>query len=290
VRTDYDARVPGAATFSQVYYAWAELLLLQKRHWKGPVYSEGPRHFFYAGITDGNYAQDGQYNFIEEPWIVDFDLLRIHPKECNFGMGNLSMFSPAVTLEQRRFYMPNASTEKERDDLIDLFMTATVAFGHAPFLILDYCFDPVKPFGPAYGPKAKVDMKKGLPIAVKSYAMVQPIAARFTQVDVKTIAYFGQDGKWQTSSEAIASGDVARNQIFVEYEDGTCVVANGNRKERLKAVVNGVACDLPPRAYKAWTADGKVRVEISDDGKGGRSYFSDCPEFTFRDGKLTKKR
>jgi hypothetical protein len=265
-------------------------MLLQKKYWEGPVYSEGGRHFFFSGLTDGNYGQDRGYNFTKEPWIVDFDLLRIHPKECNVGMGTLSMFSPGVTPEQIRFYMPNASNDKERDELIDHFLTATVAFGHAPFLILDYCFDPLKPFGLAYGPRAKVDLEKGLPIAVKSYAMVQPIAARYTQVDVKTIAYFGQDGKWQTSSEAIASGGVARNQIFVEYEDGTCVVANGNRKERLKAVVNGVACDLPPRAYKAWTADGKVRVEISDDGKGGRSYFSDCPEFTYRDGKLTKKR
>lgn len=288
-RTDYDARVPGAATMSQTFYAWGELLLLQKKHWEGPVYSEGARHFFYSGLTDGNYAQDRGYNFLAQPWIVDFDLLRIHPKECNFGMGTLSMFSPGVTPEQRRFYMPNATGEKERDELIDLFMTATVAFGHAPFLILDYCFDPLKPFGLAYGPRAKVDLERGLPIALKSYAMIQPIAARYTQADVKTIAYFGADGKPQTSSEAIASGAVGRNQIFVEYKDGTCVVANGNVKDRLVATVKGRRCDLPPRAFKAWTKDGKVRVEISDDAKGNRTYFSDCPEFTFRNGKLTKK-
>ena len=289
-RTDYDARVPGAATFAQTYYAWGELMLLQKKFWEGPVYSEGNKHFFYSGLTDGNYAQDRGYDFLKDPWIVDFDLLKIHPKECNFGMGTLSMFSPGVTPEQRRFYMPNASTDKERDELIDLFMTATVAFGHAPFLILDYCFDPLKPFGLAYGPKAKVDMERGLPIALKSYAMVQPIAARYTQADVKKIAYFGEDGKPQDSSAAIASGAVARNQIFVEYKDGTCVVANGNTKERLVATVNGRRCNLPPRAFKAWTKDGKVRVEISEDAKGNRTYFSDCPEFTYRDGKLVKKQ
>ena len=288
-RTDYDARVPGAATFAQTYYAWGELMLLQKKFWEGPVYSEGARHFFYSGLTDGNYAQDREYDFLKQPWIVDFDLLKIHPKECNFGMGTLSMFSPGKTPEQRRFYMPNASNDKERDELIDLFLTATVAFGHAPFLILDYCFDPMKPFGLAYGPRAKVDLERGLPVALKSYAMVQPIAARYTQADVKSIAYFGADGKQQTSSAAIASGAVSRNQIFVEYKDGTCVVANGNTKERLVATVKGRRCNLPPRAFKAWTKDGKVRVEISDDAKGNRTYFSDCPEFTFRNGKLTKK-
>jgi hypothetical protein len=120
--------------------------------------------------------------------------------------------------------------------------------------------------------------------------MVQPIAARYTQADVKRIAYFGEDGSPQTTSRAIASGAVGRNQIFVEYADGTRVVANGNATERLVAEVDGVRCELPARAFKAWTADGKVRAEISEDAAGVRHYFSDCPEFTYRDGKMTKKR
>ena len=78
-------------------------------------------------------------------------------------------------------------------------------------------------------------------------------------------------------------------RTFVEYADGTCVVANGSTAERLKAVVNGRACSLPPRAFKAWTRDGRVCAEISEGEDGKRHYFSDCPEFTFRDGTLTKK-
>ena len=288
-RTDYDARAPGAATFAQTFYAWGELMLLQKKLWNGPVYSEGGRQFFYSGLTDGNYAQDGGYKFLEQPWIVDFDVLKMHPLECNFGMGTLAMFSPGKTFEEIRRHRPHTPTEKDRDELIDLFLTATVAFGHAPFLVLDYCFSPPKAFGPAYHGPTQIDLEKGLPIALKSYAMVQPIAARYTQSDAKRIAYFDADGKAVTSSAAIASGAVARNQVFVEYADGTCVVANGSQMERLKAKVNGRVCDLPPRAFKAWTKDGKVRVEISEGADGKRHYFSDCPEFTFRDGTLTKK-
>ena len=82
---------------------------------------------------------------------------------------------------------------------------------------------------------------------------------------------------------------MARNQVFVEYDDGTCVVANGSTTERLRAKVNGRECDLPPRAFKAWTNDGKVCAEISEGADGKRHYFSDCPEFTYRDGKLKKK-
>ena len=119
--------------------------------------------------------------------------------------------------------------------------------------------------------------------------MVQPIAAMYTQSEARRIRYFDASGRMLTSSEAIASGDVARNQVFVEYADGTCVVANGSQTERLKAKVNGRVCDLPPRAFKTWTKDGKVRAEISEGADGKRHYFSDCPEFTFRDGTLTKK-
>ena len=288
-RTDYDARAPGAATFAQTFYAWGELMLLQKKFWNGPVYSEGGRQFFYSGLADGNYAQDGGYNFHTQPWIVDFDVLKIHPLECNFGMGTLAMFSPGKTFEEIRRHRPHTPTEKDRDDLVDLFLTATVAFGHAPFLVLDYCFEPSKAFGPAYHGPTKTDLDKGLPIALRSYAMVQPIAARYTQSEARKIRYFDATGKMLTTSAAIASDDVARNQVFVEYADGTCVVANGNGKERLKSKVNGRDCDVPPRAFKAWTRDGKVRVEISEDAKGRRTYFSDCPEFTYKDGKLTKK-
>ncbi len=288
-RTDYDARVPGAATFAQTFYAWGELLLLQKRFWNGPVYSEGGRQFLYSGLSDGNYAQDGGYNFHAQPWIVDFDILKIHPLECNFGMGTLAMFSPGKTKEEIRRHRPHTPTEKARDELVDLFLTATVAFGHAPFLVLDYCFDPPKAFGPAYHGPTRTVMDRGLPVALRSYAMVQPIAARYTQSEARRIRYFDASGRTLTSSEAIASGDVARNQVFVEYADGTCVVANGNVRERLKAMVDGCGCDVPPRAFKAWTRDGSVRAEISEDADGRRTYFSDCPEFTYKDGRLVKK-
>jgi len=288
-RTDYDARVPGAATFTQTFYAWGELMMLQKRYWGGPVYSEGGHHFFMSGLTDGNYAQDRGYDFLTQPWIVDFDVLRIHPLECNFGMGSLAMFSPGQTFEERLRHRPHTPTEKDRDELIDTFLTATVAFGHAPFLVLDYCFVPSKNFGPAYHGPTKMDMANGLPVALKSYAMVQPIAARYTQAEAVRIAYFDADGNALTSSEAIASGAVARNQLLVEYSDGTFVVANGHASDRLCVTVDGQVCRVPPKAFKAWTRDGKVRVEIAEGEDGRRQYVSECPEFSYRDGRLSMK-
>ena len=90
--------------------------------------------------------------------------------------------------------------------------------------------------------------------------------------------------------KAIADGTVGRNQVFVEYKDGTVIVANGNLKERLKTKVENTVIDLPPRAFKGWTQDGKVQAEISEDAVGKRNYFCDCPEFTYKDGNLVKKQ
>lgn len=126
-RVDYDARCPGAGTFSQVFYAWGELLLRQRELLDGPVWSEGGIHFMFAGLADGNYASDYWYDFAKHPWLVDFDLLKIHPLECDFGMGSLSMFSHPYTVEERDFYLPGVP--EGRDRLVDSFIAATLAFG-----------------------------------------------------------------------------------------------------------------------------------------------------------------
>ena len=73
-RVDYDSRVPGAGTFAATFYSYGEIMLHQKQAWKGPVYSEGNHHFYYNGLTDGNYAQDRGYDIPNNPWLVDLDL------------------------------------------------------------------------------------------------------------------------------------------------------------------------------------------------------------------------
>ena len=85
-RCDYDARVPGGGTFAGTFYAYGELLGLQRKFWTGPVYSEGGVHFMYCGLDDGNFAQDQGARLDVNPWLVDFDLLRMHPLANNFGM------------------------------------------------------------------------------------------------------------------------------------------------------------------------------------------------------------
>jgi hypothetical protein len=83
-RVDYDARVPGAATFLQTFNTYGQILLRERQAHKGPVYSEGGNHWWYAGLVDGNYA-NAFPSLGEQPLFVDFDLLKIHPLEMDAG-------------------------------------------------------------------------------------------------------------------------------------------------------------------------------------------------------------
>ncbi len=251
-RTDYDARVPGAGTFMSVFYPYGEIFLLQKQNWQGPTYSEGPHHCFYAGLTDGNYAQDQPYNLFKNQWLLDFDLLKIHEQEVDFGMGNLGMFAPG--------YRPK--TTEEGVALVDRFLAATIAFGHSGYLALDY----------------------GIYHATQSYFMIQQIAARYTQTSVDSIRYIDAEGKLLDTSAALAADAVKRNQVCVKYKDGTVVVANGSNTETLRVDLDGQTIVLPPNGYQAYSTDGVV-VESKLSSRGKRYDYCASPEYIYVDGR-----
>ena len=252
-RTDYDPRVPGAGTFMSVFYPYGEIFLLQKRNWDGPTYSEGPHHCFYAGLTDGNYAQDQPYNMFKNPWLLDFDLLKIHPQEVDFGMGNLGMFAPG--------YAPK--DDSERSAFVDRFLAATLAFGHSGFYAADY----------------------GMWSATRSYYMVQQIASRYTQTEVESIRYFDEEGNELATSDALDMDVVKRSQVCVRYKDGTVVVSNGSTTDDLVATVDGRELKLPPNGYVAWTSDGAIAVESTTSDPGARYDYCESPEYVYIDGR-----
>ncbi len=86
-RVDYDYRVPGAATFRRTLECYGLLLLNEKKSYHGPVYSEGNYHWWYAGLTDGNYG-NAYPRLTETDIFPDFQLLKIHPLEMDAGNVN----------------------------------------------------------------------------------------------------------------------------------------------------------------------------------------------------------
>ena len=233
-RCDYDARVPGAGTFAQTFYSYGELLTLQRKFWNGPVFSEGGCHFMYAGLDDGNFAQDQGARLDVSPWLVDFDLLRIHPLCNNFGMGY-----------PRMFYGKGAEPE-DKALFMDRFLAATIAFGHIGYFMT-----------------GNPDQEE------QGYWMVQPIAAHYAKADVREIRYADADGRFVPTSAAIASGAVGRSQVRTLYADGTLTVVNGDREGRTLAVeVDGQTVRIPANGWYAVSGDRRV-VSASVLGEDG---------------------
>ncbi|MCQ2396497.1 MAG: hypothetical protein MJ106_02230 [Lentisphaeria bacterium] len=253
-RCDFDYRVPGAATFASTFYAYGEIMLIQKRTWNGPVYSEGPHFCFYSGLTDGNYAQDSpNYNLPVDPWLVDFDLRKIHPLECNVGMGAFEHFYQAKMDFVKEIGMVSA---------VDRFLAATVAFGHPGHLF----------------------ERKRVHDTLRGYFMLQQLHSRYTQAEADSIGYVDANGKILDTSEAIATDVFRRSQVVVRYKNGTCVAANGSLTEPMKCVFHGHEIDLPPNGYTGWTEDGEIFV-VSALKNGTRCDYAVTPEYLFIDGR-----
>ena len=270
---DCDARVPGGGSFQPFYRAYAAILLEQKKAWNGPVYSEGGSHFFYAGLADGNYGQLG-VRADKDPWIADFDLKRLHPLECDFGVGNLDMFLPGLTRD---------SSAPELVGAVDRFLAATLAFGHTAFLVLDMMKERRCDTGDGYPDITNRDTPAaGLPFALRSYHMVRPAAALYTQAAAEEILYLCGDAGWLGVSAAILSGDRRMQQIAVRYSDGTCVVANGHAGKRLAGRVFGRDVDLPPCGYMAWNEARGLEIE-SGDRTGARTDYSASADAIYLD-------
>ena len=248
-RCDYDWRVPGAGTFAQTFYAYGEIMLIQKRCWGGPVYSEGGCHWMYCGLTDGNYAQDSNYDLPNNPWLVDFDLLRLHPLCCNFGVG-----APYMFYGMKNIYGPLW------ESYTDPFVACTVAFGHSPFLLHR---------NTAY-----------------SYFMTQALAAEYTQAEAEKIRYADGSGRLYDTTDAVHSGIYRRSQVATRYSDGTMTFVNGSRDgEWMDVRFRNGKIQLPPYGFIGISKDVCV-VNAAKDGR--RIAYSRSPEYVYvcaRDGR-----
>lgn len=246
---DYDARVPGAGTFAATFYAYGEIMLHQKKVWNGPVYSEGNNHYYYCGLTDGNYAQDQRYRIPHNPWLVDFDLRKMHPLCCNFGMGSPGMFYGEKT--------SRGDTPQERERYLDRFLAATIAFGHPGFFV-------------------------GGPIRhqVRAYYTIQQLHANYTQATASTIQYADEKGNLLDTTQAVATGAYTRSQVVTTYSNGLKVWVNGHPSETWKTP----EALLPPNGWYARSADGKL-ISFSGLKDGHRADYVHSDAYIYCDGR-----
>jgi hypothetical protein len=225
---DYDARLPGAGTFAQTFYAYGELLRNDSRVYGGPIFSEGTYQWLYAGLADGNYGHtyDGR-TAGADMLLPIFDLYQIHTKECDIGVSWTSFFCDAI---------PNWRAPENIDRAMDRFLLTTLAYGHIGWL---------------------VEEEHGIGRTCRSYYMLQQVQARYGLKTPRRIAYW--DGKTLRSVSEAVLMDLprTRRQLYIEYPGGLQLWLNDHPSEEWRVRVGGQTLALPPAGWAATEEMGK---------------------------------
>jgi len=259
-KLDFDARLPGAGQFGTTYRCYAKLLLNERATY-GAVYSEGSRHWLYAGLHDGSDAQIASPQPHREPFLVDFDLLKVHPKEMDAGMSWLS-----------RYVRDQAAADELGgwEAAQDHFNAATLAFGHqATFTDLSF---------------------RGYRADIKTYYLIQPLQTLYAMRPVTGILYHdpGQGDRMLSTSDAIRSGAYRESQVQVTYDTGLTVRVNGSLKAGWTVSAEGVPYDLPPSGFVC-TGPGLV-LSYSALVNGARVDYCSAGAVRFVDTRGRKQR
>ena len=194
-RSDKDASAPRAGTFAAYRDNMSLLWAYERKVNAGPVFGEGKDHWFWSGDLDGVEAQFGAESTpivdgTKAPLFVDFDLLRIHPLQVNYGMGYYNRWlTPAGDI---------TSTAS-----LDAYRMQEIIFGHAAYLT-----DP---------------LWSSVPRAMLEMNLVTPVAARYALQTPTKISY-QVGGAWGDASAAAKAGDFSVAQV--NYPNGDQFVAN----------------------------------------------------------------
>ena len=252
-RTDFDAATPGAGMFRTQFDAYATLLLNESKAHEGPAFSEGNYHWFYAGISDGNYATILPFGTGHEtPPLVDFDLLKMHTKMADLGMGSPFCFYG---------YEGEWNTGASRlAGSLDRFIVATIAYGHLGYLGESWGFD-------------------GL---LKCYYLLQALQQRYVLVPVATIRYFDGSSLLETS-EAIAEGALERGQIRTIYQNGLTTWCNLSSNDTWTVEVEGQSYLLPPASFVAYRPDDILAYSAIVNGR--RHELVSSPDYLYLDAR-----
>lgn len=260
-RCDYDPRVPGAGTLTAMFYAHGQILLNDQKVY-GPTFSEGTYQWMYAGLATGNYGWAyTNLNLLEEPLNVAFDLLKIHPLENDYGMGNHEYYLQRLD--------PNWLQSDKLDWYIDRFLASTIAYGHNGWLI-------------AYLEKPE--------IMARSYYMMQQLQKRYSMVPVLKIEYADLSGKMRLASQALAISVIRESRLHVVYENGLEVFVNGNGSSKASnknwcfTAPDGIQVELPPAGWYVYDASTNFK-EFSGLISNKRIDYVISPEYEFLDGR-----
>jgi hypothetical protein len=258
--TDFDARVPGAGTMAATFYAYGQLLLNDQRVY-GPTQSEGTYQWLYAGLESGSYGWVyTDVNLLTHPLDVAFHLTKIHPLQCDYGMGYMPYYIGKLDRDWQK--------SPKRRDYLDLFLATTIAYGNMGWLTADFKDEPFH-----------------TEAMTRSYYMMQQLQQQYAFVRPAKIEYADQAGRMLTPSEALATGAIEGSRLHVIYENATEVFVN--RGSWGPWTVNGLRGEPETLPSSGWLVFNPKTsfYEVSAFAAGRRIDYVLANEYEFLDGR-----
>ncbi len=258
---DFDARVPGAGTMAATFYAYGQLLLNDQRVY-GPTQSEATYQWLYAGLESGSYGWVyTDVNLLTHPVDVAFQLNKIHPLQCDYGMGYTHYYLDKIDPDWRK--------SPKRREYVDLFLDTTIAYGNMGWLVNE--FHDFQPFGTE--------------ALARSYYMMQQLQQQYAFARPSRIEYADAQGNFLTPSQAHATGAIAASRLHVVYENGTEVYVNrGSSGAWTVKDHRGHPVELPVSGWLVFHP-GNGFYELSANVGGRRIDHVQATEFEFLDGR-----
>jgi hypothetical protein len=242
---DHEASQPMAAMeLAKVQNDSALFQFMRDTH-QGPIFGEGANHFYWAGLCDAVEAQvqGGE----DHQAFLDLDLLRIHPRMVNHGMGYYERWF-------RSGYNHQLGFETGTMEQIDKYRAMELAYGHAGFVGTPH--------------------DHNWHWVVREHHLMHPVQRLYGTARPVEILYEAA-GQLVTASAALPAGDTARQRI--RYESGLTLWVNWKAEPWS---VEGRT--LPQWGFLAKGPDTEVSTALRE---GRIADFAECPEYVFADAR-----
>jgi hypothetical protein len=252
---DFEAGAPGAGIAREQVIANGDCIV-EARQAYGSTISEGLNRWMYAGLTDMDYATLITTGIAaEQPPLVDFDLLKIHPFQHGTMMGH----------HPDRFLSGADQAPLYQDvgrglgpDGFYKYVSASLAYGH--MLILGYWYVP---------PPARF---------VHYYALLQGVQSEYLTDTASDIRYHNGTALLSTS-QALIEGTQALGRVQVRYSRGLTVSVNCNATQPWVVESGGRTYELPPYGWLIEKPNTILAYSALVQGK--RVDFVRCPDYLY---------
>ena len=196
---DYDAAAPGNGMVRRSHEWAAKLWSASREIFQGPVLTEHTS-CFAAGQYDGGTNRGMMPN--RQRLTVAVELLKVHPKMSNVGMGYYERWLPDAHQPGWRSYV---MTDRE----LDYYRALEVAFGRTGFV------------------GRQLMQSDNVHSVVREHYLMQAFARAYTGRELRRLAYFVEDAGWAGWIDAAAAARWGQcDRMVAVYEDGQTVWVN----------------------------------------------------------------